>query len=82
MAAEQVETIRFYLQLGLSTDEIKSFLHCVLKNKEAFCQEIVPVYRKKLEELETQIALLTSIKSNLEDRMRLVTAENPGLLEE
>ncbi|MNC60341.1 zinc-responsive transcriptional regulator [compost metagenome] len=82
MAAEQVETIRFYLQLGLSTDEIKSFLQCVLKNKEAFCQEIVPVYRKKLEELETQIALLTSIKSNLEDRMRLVTAENPGLLEE
>lgn len=82
MAAEQVETIRFYLQLGLSTDEIKGFLHCVLKNKESFCREIVPVYRKKLEELETQIALLTAIKSNLQDRMRLVAAENPELLEE
>jgi DNA-binding transcriptional MerR regulator len=82
LAAEQVETIRFYLQLGLSTGEIKSFLHCVLKNKESFCREIVPVYRKKLSELETQIALLTSIKDNLEDRMRLFAAENPGILEE
>lgn len=82
LAAEQVETIQFYLKLGLSTEEIRSFLHCVLKNRESFCREIVPVYRRKLEELEKQIALLSSIKSNLEDRMRLLAAENPELMEE
>lgn len=82
LAAEQVETIQFYLKLGLSTEEIRSFLHCVLKSRESFCREIVPVYRRKLEELEKQITLLSSIKSNLEDRMRLLAAENPELLEE
>jgi len=82
MSVEQVETIKFYLGLGLSTEEIAGFLHCVLKNKEAFCSEIVPVYRKKLAELEKQIQLLTMIKSNLEERFRSLHAENPQLMEE
>lgn len=82
LVAEQVNTIRFYLNLGLTTEEIAGFLHCVLTNKEAFCREIVPVYRKKLAELEQQIALLTQIKSNLEDRIRYIAEENPQLLEE
>ncbi|WP_438448509.1 MerR family transcriptional regulator [Gorillibacterium sp. sgz5001074] len=79
---EQVNTIRFYLELGLSTDEIAGFLHCVLTRQEAFCREIVPVYRKKLAELEGQISLLTRIKSNLEDRIRYIAEQNPQLLEE
>jgi DNA-binding transcriptional MerR regulator len=82
LAVEQVQTIAFYLKLGLTTEEIGGFLHCVLQNKEAFCRQVVPVYRKKLAELEKQIELLTMIKSNLEERVRLVTAENPALLEE
>jgi DNA-binding transcriptional MerR regulator len=82
MTVEQVKTIKFYLQLGLSTEEIGSFLYCVLKNKEAFCKEVLPVYRRKLEELERQIGLLTLIKSNLEDRIRAIQAENPQLMEE
>lgn len=82
LSVEQVETIKFYLELGLSTEEIAGFLQCVLKNKEAFCSEIVPVYRKKLAELEKQIHLLTMIKSNLEERFRSLQAENPQLTEE
>ncbi len=35
-AVEQVRTIQLYLNLGLSTEQIAGFLHCVLKNKEAF----------------------------------------------
>jgi DNA-binding transcriptional MerR regulator len=81
MTVEQVKTIKFYLQLGLSTEEIGSFLYCVLKNKEAFCKEILPIYRRKLEQLDWQIGLLTSIKSNLEERIRAIQAENPQLME-
>lgn len=80
LAAEQVRTIQFYLSLGLSTEQIAGFLHCVLQNKEAFCREIVPVYRRKLAELERQIVLLTQIKSNLEERMQAIRRENPDLL--
>ncbi|MGC5328674.1 MerR family transcriptional regulator [Brevibacillus sp. SYSU BS000544] len=80
-AVEQVNTISFYLQLGLSTDEIGSFLHCVMKNKEAFCQEILPVYKKKLEEIDNQMKLLTMLRSNLEERIEAIRAENPDLFE-
>jgi DNA-binding transcriptional MerR regulator len=82
MTVDQVNTIRFYLNLGLTTEEIGGFLHCVLTNQEAFCRQIVPVYRKKLAELEQQIGLLTQIKSNLEDRIRYIAEQNPSLLEE
>lgn len=82
MTIEQVETIKFYLELGLSTEEIAGFLQCVLKNKEAFCREVMPVYRKKLAELDRQIGLLTGIRSNLEDRIRAIQAQNLQMMEE
>ncbi len=75
LAEEQVRTIQLYLQLGLSTEQIAGFLHCVLKNKEAFCKEVLPIYREKLGEIETQIQLLSSIKRNLEDRIQSILEE-------
>ncbi len=77
-AEEQVRTIQLYLNLGLSTEQIAGFLHCVLKNKESFCQEIVPVYRQKLKEIDEQITLLQNIKSNLEERMQSIVEEQPS----
>jgi len=74
-AEEQVRTIQLYLNLGLSTEQIAGFLHCVLKNKEAFCQEVLPVYREKLAEIEAQIHLLQNIKLNLEDRIQSILDE-------
>ncbi len=74
-AEEQVRTIQFYLSLGLTTQQISSFLHCVLKNEEAFCQEVLPIYQQKLAEIHEQIQLLESIKSNLEDRIRFILDE-------
>ncbi|WP_276354460.1 MerR family transcriptional regulator [Cohnella caldifontis] len=79
LAEEQVRTIRFYLELGLSTEQIAGFLHCVLKNKEAFCEEVLPLYRSKLEEIDEQIRLLTNIRRNLEDRIASILLErDPG----
>lgn len=76
LAEEQVRTIQLYLGLGLTTEQIASFLHCVLKNKEAFCREVLPIYEQKLAEINTQIELLQNIKSNLEERIQSILNEN------
>ncbi|WP_236335796.1 MerR family transcriptional regulator [Paenibacillus auburnensis] len=75
LAVETVETIKLYLNLGLSTEEIAGFLHCVLKNKEAFCAEVMPLYRSKLEEIERQIVELSQIRLNLQQRMAAMQQE-------
>jgi DNA-binding transcriptional MerR regulator len=75
LAEDQVRTIQFYLSLGLSTEQISSFLQCVLINKEAFCSEILPIYKQKLSEIDQQINQLSLIKSNLEDRIASILAE-------
>ncbi|UVI33011.1 MerR family transcriptional regulator [Paenibacillus spongiae] len=67
-----VHTIKLYLNLGLSTEQIAGFLHCVLQNEETFCSEIMPVYRLKLAEIERQIDELNQLKANLLDRIAYV----------
>jgi len=74
-AVEQVRTIQLYLQLGLTTEQIAGFLQCVMKNKEAFCREIMPVYESKLREIDEQLAALTAIRSNLIERIEAIRAE-------
>ncbi|MGM1049531.1 DNA-binding transcriptional regulator, MerR family [Paenibacillus uliginis N3/975] len=75
---EQVQTIQFYLKLGLTTEQIAGFLNCVLMNKEAFCKEVLPVYQQKLKEIDDQIKQLESIKSNLEERISSIIEEHPA----
>lgn len=75
LAEEQVKTIQLYLSLGLTTDQIVSFLHCVLLNKEAFCKEVLPVYMTKLAEIDAQIQQMQQIKANLEERISSIKAE-------
>ncbi|MFB6362644.1 MerR family transcriptional regulator [Paenibacillus elgii] len=74
-AVEQVKTIRLYLKLGLSTEQIAGFLHCVLLNKEAFCNEVLPVYQQKLKEIDEQIQTLVRIRFNLEERIQSILSE-------
>jgi DNA-binding transcriptional MerR regulator len=75
LAEEQVRTIQFYLSLGLTTEQIASFLTCVLKNKEAFCEEVLPIFEQKLKEIDGQLLLLSQIKSNLQDRIWSIQEE-------
>ncbi|MEC0203707.1 MerR family transcriptional regulator [Paenibacillus lautus] len=75
LAEEQVRTIQLYLNLGLSTEQIAGFLHCVLKNKEAFCAEVFPIFRQKIAEIDAQIHQLNHIKMNLEERMQSILDE-------
>jgi DNA-binding transcriptional MerR regulator len=74
-AIDQVHTIKFYLDLGLSIEQISGFLHCVLKNKETFCKEVLPVYEQKLEEIEKQLETLQMIRLNLMDRVAAIKEE-------
>ena len=78
---EQVKTIKFYLNLGLSTDDISRFLNCVVMSKEAFCKEVMPIYQAKLKELNDQITQLTLIKKNLEERIQVIQTENEQNME-
>lgn len=75
LAVEQVNTIRLYLSLGLNMEQIAGFLHCVMKSKEAFCAEVLPVYEKKLAEIDEQLALLSGIRANLIDRIAAIREE-------
>lgn len=76
MAEDQVRTIRFYLQLGLTTEQIAGFLNCVLSRPETFCTEVLPVYESKLADIEAQIAQLTRIRDNLVDRISSFRGES------
>ncbi|TJY44095.1 MerR family transcriptional regulator [Cohnella pontilimi] len=79
---DQVRTIQLYLNLGLSTEQIAGFLQCVLKNKEAFCDEVLPIYQQKLKEIDAQIQLLSHIKQNLIDRIDSILLERTHQSEE
>ncbi|MFC0211311.1 MerR family transcriptional regulator [Paenibacillus chartarius] len=74
-AIERVNTIQFYLRLGFSTDEIEGFLNCVMKKKEAFCEEILPMYEQKLAEIDRQLHQLSEIRSNLIERIDVIKHE-------
>jgi DNA-binding transcriptional MerR regulator len=76
LAIETVETIKLYLNLGLTTEQIAGFLTCVLQNQEAFCAQVMPVYRRKLAEIDKQIVELNQIKANLTDRMNALLRES------
>lgn len=75
LTVQTVDTIKLYLDMGLSTDQIASFLTCVLQSKEAFCTQVMPIYRQKLDEIERQIIELNQMKANLIDRIAALQQE-------
>ncbi|MBP3964743.1 MerR family transcriptional regulator [Paenibacillus lignilyticus] len=75
LTVHTVETIKLYLNLGLTTEQIAGFLTCVMRNKEAFCSEVMPIYERKLAEIDAQIMQLNQIRTNLVDRIAAVQSE-------
>lgn len=69
-----METIQCYLRLGFTTEQISSFLNCVLRHKEALCTEITPLYERKLLELNEQLESLLELKEQLESRFQQIKA--------
>lgn len=74
-AIERVKTIQFYLSLGFSTDEIENFLNCVMISKEAFCEQVLPMYEQKLQGIDQQLLQLNQVRSNLLERIDFIKRE-------
>ncbi|WNR45653.1 MerR family transcriptional regulator [Paenibacillus roseipurpureus] len=72
MVVERVKTIQFYLSLGFTTEQIESFLNCVMKNQESQCDDLLPLYTEKLQEIEKQMAMLQLLQANLKDRIAFI----------
>lgn len=72
MVVERVKTIQFYLSLGFTTDQIESFLNCVMKNQESQCDDLLPLYTEKLQEIEKQMEMLLLLQANLKDRISYI----------
>ncbi|NEW08496.1 MerR family transcriptional regulator [Paenibacillus sp. SYP-B3998] len=72
MAVERVKTIQFYLSLGFTTEQIESFLNCVMKNQESLCDDLLPLYLEKLKEIEQQMEMLKLLQANLKDRIAYI----------
>lgn len=67
---KRVETIHFYIKLGFSTDQIAQFLSCVLKHKEAHCDEVKPLYEEKIKAITEQLEYLIDLKNKLEAQLQ------------
>ncbi|MDR6881548.1 DNA-binding transcriptional MerR regulator [Bacillus sp. 3255] len=72
MAVERVKTIQFYLSLGFTTEQIESFLNCVMKNQESLCDDLLPLYTEKLQDIERQMEMLQMLQANLKDRISYI----------
>jgi DNA-binding transcriptional MerR regulator len=72
MAVERVKTIQFYLSLGFTTEQIESFLNCVMKNQESQCDDLLPLYTEKLQDIERQMEMLQMLQANLKDRIAYI----------
>jgi DNA-binding transcriptional MerR regulator len=81
-AIERVKTIQFYLSLGFSTDEIENFLNCVMISREAFCEQVLPMYEHKLEGIDRQLLQLNQVRSNLLERILFIKQEQAVLPED
>jgi len=75
MTVERVKTIQFYLSLGFTTEQIESFLNCVMKHPEAMCDDLLPIYEERLQQINKQMDMLELIQANLKDRIAYIQGQ-------
>jgi MerR family transcriptional regulator, Zn(II)-responsive regulator of zntA len=73
-AVERVRTIQMYLGLGLTTEQIEEILQCAaglpLPQSLPVCEEaLLALYQDKLQDVEHQITVLTSLHTRLRERI-------------
>ncbi|WP_199616971.1 MerR family transcriptional regulator [Paenibacillus alkalitolerans] len=77
---ETINTIRLYLGLGLTTDQIKGILYCEypevqVKDKESeYCEELLQIYETKLKEIIKQRKALADAQLHLEKQIDFMKA--------
>ncbi|MFB4328019.1 MULTISPECIES: MerR family transcriptional regulator [Paenibacillus] len=74
-AIESINAIQLYLDLGLTTDQIRDILFCRFpeqqehKDKDVYCEELLLMYQSKMHEINQQLAALTKAKLNLAEKI-------------
>lgn len=70
-AIAEVEKIRFYLALGLSTQRILAIINCSdpAESERPLCREAYDLYKQRLAEIEEQIGFLQGIAQKLQKKM-------------
>ncbi|HEX6478544.1 MAG TPA: MerR family transcriptional regulator [Ktedonobacteraceae bacterium] len=73
-AVERVQTIRMYLGLGLTTEQIEEILQCAedspIPQPLPVCEEVqLGLYQDKLRDVEHQIVVLTALHTRLAERI-------------
>jgi DNA-binding transcriptional MerR regulator len=83
-AIERVRNIQFYLHLGLTAHQIFQIISCGRPDSSPppfdereypHCSEAIDLYKKKLAEIEEQIATLEQSKTYLKQRLALFLSE-------
>lgn len=70
-AIEQVKKIQFYLNMGLTTDNMIAVMDCPVRSAEdrPMCREAYQLYKKKLGVVNSQIEMLEITKRQLQDKI-------------
>lgn len=75
---EVIHTIQLYLNLGLTTDQIKDIMYCqYLGNdefgeKDEYCDELLQIYETKLDEVIRQQKALADAELSLKKQISLM----------
>lgn len=73
-----IRTIQLYLNLGLTTDQIRDILYCNFPKKneqeknEEYCDELLQIYETNLKEVIRQRNALADAQSRLEAQINLM----------
>jgi MerR family transcriptional regulator, Zn(II)-responsive regulator of zntA len=73
---EAINTIQLYLNLGLTTDQIKDILYCPegqwYDKKDEYCEALLQMYETKLNEVIRQKKALDEAQVRLEKQINLM----------
>ncbi|MGM0882938.1 MAG: MerR family transcriptional regulator [Bacillota bacterium] len=74
---EAINTIQLYINLGLTTDQIKDILHCPEnlrydKIEEEYCEALLQIYETKLNDVIRQKKALDEAQVRLEKQINLM----------
>lgn len=75
---EVIHTIQLYLNLGLTTDQIKDIMYCKYPEnhefgeKEEYCEELLQIYETKLDEVIRQKKALADAELSLKKQISLM----------
>jgi len=78
-AVPRIKAIQLYLKLGLTTDEIWDLFEGEVAPPDdySYCEEMLAMYRAKLDRVNEQIEALLDLRRMLERQIRVTVSKGP-----